>query len=304
MSTNEFPTAQQTSAGAGAFAFERAQDARRPAGARRLLRRGPRQPAGGQYIGQLPGDLDGATPPPAGAPNLFAEVDDAAHPADGARRPASSCGSGSSTSTGRTRPTRPSGTRAPSSTLPVAPFVRPQCVYGYGELHPAEGRAAGARRARRPADVPARVPQLRRPRVACCSTTPSRPTPARASAGTRSGSRRAARRRSTSRAPTPRRRGDNPSGAGWAASPRTTRATSPLGFSASGPNDYPSVRYTGRNAGDPLGQMTQAEQVAYTGTGPQTEAEGRWGDYSDLTVDPSTTAPSGTRRSTSAPTQS
>ena len=59
------------------------------------------------------------------------------------------------------------------------------------------------------------------------------------------------------------------------------------GFSASGPNDYPSVRYTGRAAGDPLGQMTQAEQVAYTGTGPQTEAEGRWGDYSDLTVDPS-----------------
>jgi len=58
------------------------------------------------------------------------------------------------------------------------------------------------------------------------------------------------------------------------------------GFSASGPNDYPSVRYTGRAAGDPLGQMTQAEQVAYTGTGPQTEAEGRWGDYSDLTVDP------------------
>jgi hypothetical protein len=59
-----------------------------------------------------------------------------------------------------------------------------------------------------------------------------------------------------------------------------------LGFSASGPNDYPSVRYTGRAAGDPLGQMTQAEQVIYTGNGPQTEAEGRWGDYSDLTVDP------------------
>jgi len=33
--------------------------------------------------------------------------------------------------------------------------------------------------------------------------------------------------------------------------------------------------------------MTQAEQVAYTGTGPQTDVEGRWGDYSDLTVDPS-----------------
>jgi hypothetical protein len=46
------------------------------------------------------------------------------------------------------------------------------------------------------------------------------------------------------------------------------------------------VRYTGRASGDALGQMTQAEQVGFTGTGPQTEIEGRWGDYSDLTVDP------------------
>jgi hypothetical protein len=38
----------------------------------------------------------------------------------------------------------------------------------------------------------------------------------------------------------------------------------------------------GAAAGDPLGQMTQTEQVAYTGTGPQTEVEGRCGDYSDL----------------------
>jgi hypothetical protein len=59
-----------------------------------------------------------------------------------------------------------------------------------------------------------------------------------------------------------------------------------LGYSASGPNDYPSVRYTGRAAADPLGQLAQAEKVAFTGTGPQTEVEGRWGDYSDLTVDP------------------
>jgi hypothetical protein len=58
------------------------------------------------------------------------------------------------------------------------------------------------------------------------------------------------------------------------------------GYSASGPNDYPSLRYTGRAVGDPLGALTQAEQVLYTGTGPQTEAEGRWGDYSDLSVDP------------------
>ena|SRR5919204_1845626 len=59
-----------------------------------------------------------------------------------------------------------------------------------------------------------------------------------------------------------------------------------LGFSASGPNEFPSIRYSGRAAGDPLGQMTQTEQVVYTGGGPQTEIEERWGDYSDLTVDP------------------
>ena len=76
------------------------------------------------------------------------------------------------------------------------------------------------------------------------------------------------------------------SGAGWARSRRTRSGDIALGYSASGPNDYPSIRYTGRAAGDPLGQMTQAEQVAFTGTGPQTEAEGRWGDYSDMTVDP------------------
>jgi hypothetical protein len=50
-------------------------------------------------------------------------------------------------------------------------------------------------------------------------------------------------------------------------------------YSASGPNDYPSVRYTGRAASDPPGQLAQAEKVAFTGTGPQTEVEGRWGDY-------------------------
>lgn len=32
--------------------------------------------------------------------------------------------------------------------------------------------------------------------------------------------------------------------------------------------------------------MTQPEQVAFTGAGAQTEVEGRWGDHTELTVDP------------------
>jgi hypothetical protein len=59
-----------------------------------------------------------------------------------------------------------------------------------------------------------------------------------------------------------------------------------LGYSTSGANEFPALAYTGRTASDPLGQMTQAEQRLFDGSGPQTEPEGRWGDYSDLTVDP------------------
>jgi hypothetical protein len=59
-----------------------------------------------------------------------------------------------------------------------------------------------------------------------------------------------------------------------------------LGYSASSSTQFPSVRYTGRTPSDPLGTMGQAETNAYTGLGPQTQVEGRWGDYSDLTVDP------------------
>jgi uncharacterized repeat protein (TIGR01451 family) len=57
-------------------------------------------------------------------------------------------------------------------------------------------------------------------------------------------------------------------------------------YSASnGTTTFPSVWYTGRLAGDPLGQMTLGEGSIIDGTGSQTSGE-RWGDYSSLTVDP------------------
>jgi hypothetical protein len=63
-----------------------------------------------------------------------------------------------------------------------------------------------------------------------------------------------------------------------------------LGFSVSGTNLYPSVRYTGRMKNDPPGQMTLAEQSIIEGGGAQTHPAStyaRWGDYSSMTVDPS-----------------
>jgi Divergent InlB B-repeat domain/PASTA domain len=59
-----------------------------------------------------------------------------------------------------------------------------------------------------------------------------------------------------------------------------------LGFSASSSLINPEIRYAGRLAGDPSGQLAQGEATLFPGTGSQTHTNGRWGDYSDMTVDP------------------
>ena len=64
------------------------------------------------------------------------------------------------------------------------------------------------------------------------------------------------------------------------------------GFSTSGPNDFVSLHYAGRLAGDPLNELTQGENIMFEGNGievavPNYLQRNRWGDYSNLTVDPS-----------------
>jgi hypothetical protein len=59
-----------------------------------------------------------------------------------------------------------------------------------------------------------------------------------------------------------------------------------IGYSASSSSVFPSIRYAGRLAGDPLGQLSQGEATLFTGLGSQSGTSNRWGDYSDLTVDP------------------
>ncbi len=58
-----------------------------------------------------------------------------------------------------------------------------------------------------------------------------------------------------------------------------------VGYSASNSSVYPSIRYTGRLATDPLSTM-QAETIVKAGTGSQLQNLSRWGDYSAMTVDP------------------
>jgi len=58
-----------------------------------------------------------------------------------------------------------------------------------------------------------------------------------------------------------------------------------LGYSVSSNSTRPSIRYTGREASDPLGTM-QSENTIITGTGSQTGGLSRWGDYSAMDIDP------------------
>jgi Carboxypeptidase regulatory-like domain/Kelch motif len=60
-----------------------------------------------------------------------------------------------------------------------------------------------------------------------------------------------------------------------------------VGFSASDATINPQIRYAGRLVGDPPNTLGQGEATLFAGTGSQTDTVSRWGDYSDMTVDPS-----------------
>src|SRR6266850_2020441 len=59
-----------------------------------------------------------------------------------------------------------------------------------------------------------------------------------------------------------------------------------IGYSTSSENTFPSIRYAGRLATDPLNNLGQGEAIMTDGHGAQTGSFGRWGDYSMLTIDP------------------
>jgi hypothetical protein len=60
-----------------------------------------------------------------------------------------------------------------------------------------------------------------------------------------------------------------------------------IGYSTSSTTIFPSIRYAGRLATDPLNDLGQGEAIMTNGGGSQTHSSGRWGDYSYLSIDPS-----------------
>jgi len=57
-----------------------------------------------------------------------------------------------------------------------------------------------------------------------------------------------------------------------------------LAYTIVNTSTFPSLRFTGRRATDPLGTMTLAEEVIATGT--QVDPSSRYGDYAQMTIDP------------------
>ena len=57
-----------------------------------------------------------------------------------------------------------------------------------------------------------------------------------------------------------------------------------LGYSLSSDSTFPTLKYTGREEGDPLGIMTQGETLIHAGTASNSSE--RWGDYSAMSLDP------------------
>ena len=58
-----------------------------------------------------------------------------------------------------------------------------------------------------------------------------------------------------------------------------------LGYSVSSGSIFPNISYAGRLASDPPNNLGQGEAVLISGSGYQTSASGRWGDYSMTTLD-------------------
>lgn len=59
-----------------------------------------------------------------------------------------------------------------------------------------------------------------------------------------------------------------------------------LGYSVTGKNVFPSIRYTTRTPGDPLGTLPGGEVTLVAGSDVQRNSFSRWGDYSTMSVDP------------------
>jgi hypothetical protein len=313
MTTNEFPNGSETNSGAGAFAFERAKMlAGQPA---RFIwfDESAIAVAAVAYVpgGQNPTNLDGKVPPPSGMPNYIVEVDTPPSTPDPQassvlvmwkfhvdwNNPANSTfGTGSTTPVAVGGGLYQANGGHPNFEIPIANFVPAQCVYGEGPncvpekvvpgVHTATLDTLGDRTMFR---VTYRNFGNHESMVVHHSVVTAADTP---TGGTRVGL-RWYEVRNLSTTPTIFQQSTfapldptNPLWRWMGSAAMDHVGNIAIGYSASGPNYFPSLHYAGRLASDPLNDLTQGESVMFAGLGIQGFPLNRWGDYSDLTVDP------------------
>jgi hypothetical protein len=287
MSTHQFDPNNYS--GAGVFAFERDKMlVGNPAAQMIYFDLGPVNLAFG---GHLPATLDGRTLPPAGSPEYFVEVDDSADigPADAMRiwkfhvdwaNPANST----------------FGLNGqPNSVVAVADFTRPPCILGLDQgncvpqpasetqLDPIGDRLMYRAAYRNFGDHEAIV--INHTVVADATTMQHGP--------------RWYEVRDPGGSPSIYQQGTlAPSGPTdvlhrWMSSiAMDHNGNMAIGYSTSSNTDFPSIAYAGRLVSDPLNQLAQSEVQMFAGGGSENPflfigaGLGRWGDYSDMTVDP------------------
>jgi hypothetical protein len=313
MTSNEFPSGQETNSGAGEFAFERAKMLAGQS-ARFIWFDSSNLAIGVAYIpgGQNPTNLDGRVPPPAGAPNYIVEVDALPSTPDPTNtsavlvmwkfhvdwnNPANSTlgtGSGTPIPVGGGLYTAAAG--HPDFQVPIANFVPAQCVYGEGPNCVPEKIVPGVNAAtldtlgdRTMFRVTYRNFGDHESMVVHHTVVTAADAPGGA---TRTGL-RWYEVRNLSTTPTIYQQSTfapldpaNPLWRWMGSAAMDHVGDIAIGYSASGPSYYPSIHYAGRLSTDPLNDLTQGEAVMFAGTGIQGFPLNRWGDYSDLTVDP------------------
>jgi hypothetical protein len=313
MTSNEFPANSQTNSGAGAFAFERAKMlAGQPA--RFIWFDESSIAIGAVYVpgGQNPTNLDGKVPPPAGAPNYIVEVDTPPSTPDPTatssvlvmwkfhvdwNNPANSTfgtGSGTPIAVGGGLYTAAGG--HPDFQIPIANFVPAQCVYGEGPNCVPEKVVPGVHTATLDTLGDRTMFRVTYRNFGDHESMIVHHTVVTA-ADTMTGATRTGLRwyevRNLSTTPTVFQQSTfapldptNPLWRWMGSAAMDHVGDLAIGYSASGPNYYPSLHYAGRLATDPLNDLTQGESVMFAGLGIQGFPLNRWGDYSDLTVDP------------------
>ena len=272
MSNNEFNAAGTAYLGAGNYAFDRtAMLAGLPAS---YVYFGlPPEDWGGQQ----PSDLDGATLPPPGAPNLFVEIDDSAW--DPPNIP-----------TDQLQMWRFHAdfvTPANSSFTALTPFTPPTLaafdglLCDFGNCVPQPGTA------QKLDTLADRV--MYRVAYRNFGTHESIVFNHTVDAGTDKSAIRWYELRGINTTPTIHQQGtyDPNTDHHWMGSiAMDNQGNMALGYSVSSSSLFPSIRYTGRLVGDTLGTLPQGEATIFDGTGSQTGTNGRWGDYSSINVDP------------------